>query len=915
MPLHESYSDPPRILHFGENERIDTHGVVERRTSPTTVAERLDAIDCLVCEHAPPEYDALAVLERVRDCDRSVPVLIVTDDDRTVTDALSAGVTDCVVPGNRELLAHRIDRVVDRYRDERALSQATAILRGLSTPVVAIDEHGEIRYANDDLERMLGYDPSEIVGDPLTRAIPERLHSAFEDSFERYVETNERRLDWEGVETIARHRDGREVPVTLSLRRATCDGEAFFTGIIRDASERKAVESELEASRKRYRKLITTSPEAILVADAETGEIIDTNSAAEELFGRPRNEICGMHQSELHPAERRENYRRMFDERAKEGGITRNADHITVVRPDGEEIPVEISSTVIQFGDRRVVYGIFKNISERKTRERTLESLRSATRELMTAETKSEICEIAVEAAGKELGIPLSGIFLTNDGGDVLQPVAVTETTEQLLDEVPSFETGQALAWSVFESGEATMFEDVKNEPGVYNRETEIEQEMIIPLASHGVFMLGSLTTSVFDEYVRDFAKILATNVQAALDRAEREETLTAQRAELSELNRINEVIRDVDRTLVQATNREEIENTVVNRLASAGPYEFAWVGEDDMSDETVRTVADAGDSTYIESVRKADDTRDCPVANVLSSERAIVVEEVATDPSFENESQSIAAIPIRYDETCYGVLVVHADRAGAFDDRERAVLVELGETVGLAIAAMERRNALVSDTVVEVEMVIPEADHYFIHVPQELGCSFTLLGTTMASNGAIHCFITTSGAPLDEVLEAVAEFEGITDTRIVHERDDESIFEVTYQGPSFVKMLVDRGATMGDVEANGERARGTVEMPVEADVRGTVEAVKNLAPSGRVVAQREREKPERTTPEYRMEFFDSLTDRQRTALKTAYFAGFFDWPRTNTGEEVAELLDVSAPTFHQHLRHAQSKLLETFFE
>ncbi|WP_223302167.1 helix-turn-helix domain-containing protein [Haladaptatus sp. R4] len=63
------------------------------------------------------------------------------------------------------------------------------------------------------------------------------------------------------------------------------------------------------------------------------------------------------------------------------------------------------------------------------------------------------------------------------------------------------------------------------------------------------------------------------------------------------------------------------------------------------------------------------------------------------------------------------------------------------------------------------------------------------------------------------------------------------------------------------------------------------------------------------------MQLAESLTDRQRTALETAYLAGFFEWPRNSTGEEVAELLDVSAPTFHQHLRHAQSKLLKTFFD
>ena len=57
------------------------------------------------------------------------------------------------------------------------------------------------------------------------------------------------------------------------------------------------------------------------------------------------------------------------------------------------------------------------------------------------------------------------------------------------------------------------------------------------------------------------------------------------------------------------------------------------------------------------------------------------------------------------------------------------------------------------------------------------------------------------------------------------------------------------------------------------------------------------------------------LTDRQRTALETALAAGFFDWPRGSTGEEVAESFGVSSATLHQHLRISERKLLQAFFE
>jgi predicted DNA binding protein len=59
----------------------------------------------------------------------------------------------------------------------------------------------------------------------------------------------------------------------------------------------------------------------------------------------------------------------------------------------------------------------------------------------------------------------------------------------------------------------------------------------------------------------------------------------------------------------------------------------------------------------------------------------------------------------------------------------------------------------------------------------------------------------------------------------------------------------------------------------------------------------------------------ERLTERQRTALQTSYLAGFFEWPHAVTGDELAEAMGVSRPTFHQHLRAAERKLLQALYE
>jgi predicted DNA binding protein len=78
------------------------------------------------------------------------------------------------------------------------------------------------------------------------------------------------------------------------------------------------------------------------------------------------------------------------------------------------------------------------------------------------------------------------------------------------------------------------------------------------------------------------------------------------------------------------------------------------------------------------------------------------------------------------------------------------------------------------------------------------------------------------------------------------------------------------------------------------------------------MVSRRQRTRADDTAARLERVFDESLTDRQRAALRAAYHAGFFEWPRDATGEEIADSLGVSPPTFHQHLRKAEGKVFQT---
>ena len=120
-----------------------------------------------------------------------------------------------------------------------------------------------------------------------------------------------------------------------------------------------------------YRRLLDIANDAILTADAETGEILDCNRAAEELFGRERHAIIGMHQRGLHPPGEAERYERLFHDHVERGHAV-TTEEVEILHHDGHTIPVEISAGVSTIEGRRANVGIFRNIRRRLETEGAL---------------------------------------------------------------------------------------------------------------------------------------------------------------------------------------------------------------------------------------------------------------------------------------------------------------------------------------------------------------------------------------------------------------------------------------------------------------------------------------------------------------------------------------------------------------
>jgi len=107
-------------------------------------------------------------------------------------------------------------------------------------------------------------------------------------------------------------KDGTQVQLEIRAFPVKIKGKTLVLGIAHDITERKRMEQELRESEQKYRTLFENLNDAAFLADVETGRILDTNKQGEMLVGRTREEIIGMHQSELHPPGMANEYRQRF---------------------------------------------------------------------------------------------------------------------------------------------------------------------------------------------------------------------------------------------------------------------------------------------------------------------------------------------------------------------------------------------------------------------------------------------------------------------------------------------------------------------------------------------------------------------------------------------------------------------------
>ena len=807
-------------------------------------------------------------------------------------------------------LADLYDRVNAARRRDRRRRQFDAVFTDPLTCFWLLNPDGTVRRANEAAASLLcGEERS--VGEPFSelpawsaeaaRTVRAEVDRAANGEYVRF-ETRYETDDGHG------YIDCSAAPVT--------DADGTLEALVvsgTDITERRHLEKRLREERNLNQRILETSPVGIVVTDADGG-VAFANDRVVDLLGDDGERLLGGYATVDADGEQ----------------VSADALPFATVRRDGETVRGEVLGYRSPETDDRTwlrVSGVplddgavffVEDITDRRRRETLLADLTEAVGRLPEAETVEEVHRLGVEAAAQVLDVSAVGVASYDEGAGEL---ALVEGSDERLAELVAERS--AAGWRAFVESDR-----------VHESAADLDAAYAVPVSRYGVLLVAEAVDPV-PESVRTVAELLARNLAAALNRADREsalrdrtEALDRRQGELERLNRTNDIIRDVTQMLVRADDREEIERRICERFVESDPYVFAWMGvAAGPEDRNVPTAAAGDGDGYLEAVDISTDTEEDigrgPSGEAFRRGEAVPENDIYRSESFDPWRQealrrgfrSSVAVPIKHRGYVYGMLALYAEETDVFDEMELAVLDELGETVGYAFNALERRAALAAETATELRIRVPDG---------------TLLGGLADGGDDVDLSVEQISAAVDErsrfslvvrnvaeptVRETLGEASAVESITTVADDGDETRYDLTTSSESLLSRVLGRGATLEAETHDDWGLVATLRIPRSASARTYLDMFRRAFEEVELVGRREIDRPVRSRDEIETALEAKLTDRQTEVLRTAHAAGFFEQPRDSTGEEIAELLDVSQPTVNTHIRTAQRKLFDLLFE
>ena len=328
--------------------------------------------DAIISDYQMPLMDGIEFLKKVRMDFKDIPFILFTGRGReeVVIEAINCGADFYLQKGGAPRaqfseLSHKIRQAIRTKQVEQELRMMKFTVSNAAEGILWINLIGGITFFNDTICTMLGYTREEFALLTISDINPHFIENHLGPLWSRVRERK-----YLTVEDTNRKKDGSIIPVEILLNYVEFGPNAYVFAFVRDITDRKRAEDELKSAYEKNKGLMDHANDAIFIADAKSGMLLDANTKAQELIGRTLAEVQLMHEGELHPKEEEEKYRAYFKKHAMDGGGLQEE---IVIDKIGNHIPVIVSATILDLGGRRCMMGIFHNISDIKKAQDALQ--------------------------------------------------------------------------------------------------------------------------------------------------------------------------------------------------------------------------------------------------------------------------------------------------------------------------------------------------------------------------------------------------------------------------------------------------------------------------------------------------------------------------------------------------------------
>jgi PAS domain S-box-containing protein len=261
--IQEYLSETENISFFLEHTDRLTSGLDRLRSG---------GIDVVLLDLGLPDSEGLESLRRVLEQTGVVPIIVFTAiaHETLGLQAIRDGAQDYLVKGQIDgnLIIRTIRYAIERKRAEEALNESEehfrCVTESANDAIISTDSKGIIIFWNRGAEKMFSYKKEEVLGKSLAFLMPQRYRDAHQSGLDKVSKKLGSQFLGKSVELKGLKRDGSEFQIELSLSTWKIGEKTFFSGILRDITERKRIE---EIRRENERLMLASKAKSEFLAN------------------------------------------------------------------------------------------------------------------------------------------------------------------------------------------------------------------------------------------------------------------------------------------------------------------------------------------------------------------------------------------------------------------------------------------------------------------------------------------------------------------------------------------------------------------------------------------------------------------------------------------------------------------------